>query len=218
MNSGRYEEELYTREGDARVRRRVQCRGSGPGVKTDERVISRGGRQSQCRPVHRGRPAHTQCMVQLPEVHPRTVRPTERSPRAQNPDAESRGARDNAVRLRHVEPARVPLRHPAPSPPKRVCRCHDVFLWCYLCFVLLRFRLYVFVEAAALRSTVLRYAGAPIATHTCFFLFSFLLIWRCRVFRVFFVPLPFFSLYGEYVVRSFLPIGIFLPCDQGLEF
>ena len=79
MNSGRYMEELYTRERDAGVRRRVQCRGSGPGVQTDERVIPRGGRQSQCRPVHRGRPAHTQCMVQLPEVHPRTVRPTERS-------------------------------------------------------------------------------------------------------------------------------------------
>ena len=31
-------------------------------------------------PLHRGRPAHTQRMVQLPEVHPRTVRPTERSP------------------------------------------------------------------------------------------------------------------------------------------
>ena len=29
---------------------------------------------------------HTQRMVQLPEVHPRTVRPTERSPRAQNSD------------------------------------------------------------------------------------------------------------------------------------
>ena len=28
-------------------------------------------------------------MVQLPEVHPRTVRPTRRSPRAQNPDAET---------------------------------------------------------------------------------------------------------------------------------
>ena len=27
--------------------------------------------------------AHTQRMVQLPEVHPRTVRPTERFPRAQ---------------------------------------------------------------------------------------------------------------------------------------
>ena len=66
----------------------------------------------------RGRPARTQRMVQLPEVHPRTVRPTERSPRAQNPDAKSRVTRDNAVRLRHVEPARVPLRHAAPSPPQ----------------------------------------------------------------------------------------------------
>ena len=37
-----------------------------------------------------------------------------------------------------------------------VCIFHDVFLWCYVCFVLLRFRLYAFVEAAALRSIVLR--------------------------------------------------------------
>ena len=40
------------------------------------------------------------CMVQLPEVHPRTVRPTERSLRAQNPDTKTQGTRDNAVRLR----------------------------------------------------------------------------------------------------------------------
>ena len=33
---------------------------------------------------------------------------------------------------------------------------HDVFLWCYVCFVLLRFRLYAFAEAAALRSILLR--------------------------------------------------------------
>ena len=52
------------------------------------------------------------------EVQPRIVRPTERSPRAQNPDAKSRGTRGNAVRLRHVEPARVPIRHAAPSPPQ----------------------------------------------------------------------------------------------------
>ena len=63
-------------------------------------------------------------MVQLPEVHPRTVRPTEHSPRAQNPDAKSRGTRDNAVRLRHVEPARVPLRHAAPSPPQVLDSLH----------------------------------------------------------------------------------------------
>ena len=27
-----------------------------------------------------------------------------------------------------------------------------------------------------------------------------------------------FSLYGEYVVCSFLPDGVFLPCDHGLDF
>ena len=104
------------------------------------------------------------------------------------------------------------------SSGRLVCRCHDVFLWCYLCFVLLRFRLYAFVEAAALRSIVLRYAGAPIATRvssSCFLLF----IWRCHFFRVFFVQfIAVSSLYGEYVVRSFLPGGIFLPCDHGLDF
>ena len=57
-------------------------------------------------------------MVQLPEVHPRTVRPIERSSRVQKPDAKSRGTQDNTVRLRHVEPARVPLRHAALSPPQ----------------------------------------------------------------------------------------------------
>ena len=70
-----------------------------------------------------------------------------------------------------------------------VYRCHDVFLWCCVflfCFALLCFvfRLYTFVEAAALRSIVLRYAGAPIATRVSLF------IWRCRFFRVFFVLFP----------------------------
>ena len=74
-----------------------------------------------------------------------------------------------------------------------VCRCHYVFLWCYICFVLLRFRLHAFVEAAALRSFVLRYADAPIATCVSF---SLLFVWRCHFFGVFFVPLP-FSLYME---------------------
>ena len=109
------------------VHRHIQPRGSGPGVQPDERVvcIPRRKRQPQRRPVHRGRPAHTQRMVvQLPEVHPRTVRPTERSPRAQNSDAKSRGTRDNAVRLRHVEPARVPLRHAAPSLPQVLDSLH----------------------------------------------------------------------------------------------
>ena len=72
-----------------------------------------------------------------------------------------------------------------------VCRCHDVFLWCYVCFVLLRFRLHALVEAAALRSIVLRYAGARIATCVSFsfigdvafseyfwYHFRFLFVWR----------------------------------------
>ena len=81
--------------------------GNVPGVEPDEQV---------CIP--------TQRTVQLPQIHPRTVRPTERSPRAQNPDAKSRGTRDNAVRLRDVEPARGPLRHAAPSLPQVLDSLH----------------------------------------------------------------------------------------------
>ena len=55
-----------------------------------------------------------------------------------------------------------------------------LFCFALLCFV---FRLHAFVEAVALRSIVLRYAGAPAATRV----FSF---WRCRFFRVFLVPCP----------------------------
>ena len=117
---------VLTCEGDVGVHCHIQRRGSGPGVQPDERVcIPWGKRQPQCRPVHRGRPAHTQRMVQLPEVHPRTVRPTECSPRAQNTDAKSRGTRDNAVRLRHVEPVRVPLRHAVSSPPQVLDSLHQ---------------------------------------------------------------------------------------------
>ena len=50
---------------------------------------------------------HTQRMVQLPEIHARTVRPTERSPRAQHLDTKSRGTRDNAVRLAALHGARA---------------------------------------------------------------------------------------------------------------
>ena len=98
------------------------------------------------------------------------------------------------------------------SSGRLVCKCHDVFLWCCLSFLFFVFVFYHFVEAAALRSSVLRYARAPIAI--CFFLFfSLLFIWKCRFLRVFFV-----TLYGEYVVRAFLPDGVFLPCDHGLDF
>ena len=85
-----------------------------------------------------------------------------------------------------------------------VCRCHVVFclvlrLFCFASF----FRLYDLVEAAALRSIVLRYAGVSIATHVSIFFIHFF-IWRCRFFRVFF-PL---SLCMDYRVRrTFFPSG-----------
>ena len=102
------------------------------------------------------------------------------------------------------------------SSGRLVCECHGVFFWCYVCIVLFRFRLYAFIEAAAFRSIVLRYAGAPIATRD-FFFFFLLIIWKYRFFRVFLVPLPFFFVWR--VCRTFpLPDGVFLPCDHGLDF
>ena len=75
------------------------------------------------------------------------------------------------------------------------------------CFV---FVLNGFVEAAALRSVVLRYAGAPIATHVFFSFFPFDYL-EMSFFPSIFCIIAVFSLYGEYVVRSFLQDGVFLP-------
>ena len=83
------------------------------------------------------------------------------------------------------------------SSGRLVSRCHDVFLCCYLWFVLLRFRLYAFVEAAALRSIVLRYAGVPLATR-----FPPLFVYlEMSLFPSIFCTIAVFSLFGEYVVR-----------------
>ena len=82
------------------------------------------------------------------------------------------------------------------SSGRLVCRCHDVFLWCYAFFVLLRFRLYAFVEAAALYSIVLRYAAASIATRVSFF-FPFVYLEKMSPFPSMFCTNSTFSLYGE---------------------
>ena len=88
------------------------------------------------------------------------------------------------------------------------------------CFV--RFRLYAFVEAAALCSIVLRYAGAPIATRFfslfSFFFFPFVYLEMLSLFPSIFRTIFAFSLNGEYVVHSFLSDGVFLARDHGLEF
>ena len=82
-----------------------------------------------------------------------------------------------------------------------VCRCHDAFLWCYVCFVLLRFRIYAFVEAATLRSIVLRYAGASIAARVFIF-------WRCRFSEYFLYHFRFlFVSFVWRVRRTFFPSG-----------
>ena len=63
------------------------------------------------------------------------------------------------------------------------------------CFV---FRLYAFVEAAALRSIVLRYAGVPIATRVSFFnCFRFIFVYlEMSLFPGIFCTISAFSLYG----------------------
>ena len=52
-------------------------------------------------------------------------------------------------------------------------------------------------------------------SHTCFFLFPF--IWRCLFSEYFLHHFRFLFVWTiEYVVRSFLPNGVFLLCDHGL--
>ena len=92
-----------------------------------------------------------------------------------------------------------------------------------------RFRPFAFTEAAALLSIVLRSSicmrpDSRARSYHCLRPFSFsFLPFSSR----FFEDVPFsefiylitvFSLYGEYVVRFFLPDGVFLPCDHGLDF
>ena len=103
------------------------------------------------------------------------------------------------------------------SSGRLVCRCHDVFLWCYtFVFVLFRLRLYAFVEAATLCSIVLRYAGAPIAT-TRLFIFYFGLLFGDVSFSEYFVfPLPAFSLCMEstpYVLSFWMVFSYLVTTD-----
>ena len=84
-------------------------------------------------------------------------------------------------------------------------------LFCFFSFS----RLYGFTEAAALRSIVLQYIGALIATHVSFF-FPFVYL-EVSLFPSTFVPLPLSLLWR--VRRTFsLPGGVFLPCNHGLDF
>ena len=87
------------------------CRGSRPDVQPNEQVrISRGQRHSQCRPIHRCRPAHTQRMVQLLEEYPRALPSSsksgcyETSYSRQRSTAASRGTRARATTTGCADP------------------------------------------------------------------------------------------------------------------
>ena len=97
------------------------------------------------------------------------------------------------------------------TPVPSTCRCHGVFLWCFVCFVLLRFRLYAFVEAAALR-----YARVPIATRVSFFFLSVYL--EMSLFPSFFGPSPLSLCMESTSYVLFFRMVFFLPCDHGLDF
>ena len=77
-----------------------------------------------------------------------------------------------------------------------------------LCFV---FRLHAFVEAAAHRPIVLRYAGAPIATCVSFFLFPFVYLEISLFPSIIFVPLPFYlCMESTSYVFSFRMVSFYL--------
>ena len=58
---------------------------------------------------------------------------------------------------------------------------------------------------------------APRSPHVFFSFFSFVYL-EMSLFLSIFCTIAVFSLCGEYVVRSFLPTGVFLPCAHGLDF
>ena len=88
-------------------------------------------------------------------------------------------------------------------------------LWCYL-FVLLRFRLYAFVEPRSFVQSYFDMQASRLPHVFFFFLMSVYL--EMSLSPSIFCTIAVLSLYGVYVVRSFLPDGVFLPCDHGLDF
>ena len=78
-------------------------------------------------------------------------------------------------------------------------------------------RLVAFIEAAALRSTVLRYTGAPIVTRASFF-FRFVYLEVSLFPKYFFISLLFSLCMESTLYKCVFLDGVFLPCDRGLDF
>ena len=120
---GQDRDRITTHEGDAGGHRHIaifRVEAAGQVYNETNEILYHRGNEGRLprRSVHRGRLAHAQSIVQLPDLYPRTIRPTERSPPVQTSNDKSRGTPENAVRLHHLEPARVPLRHAGPSSPQ----------------------------------------------------------------------------------------------------
>ena len=95
------------------------------------------------------------------------------------------------------------------SSRRLVCRCHVVFLWSYVCFVLRRFVfvvvLYAFTEAAGLGPIVLHSSICMHPdSHTCFSVFSSFLILEDVTFSEYFCTITIFIFVWR-VRRPFCP-------------
>ena len=93
-------------------------------------------------------------------------------------------------------------------------------LVCFVFVFLLSLKPRPFVQSFS----VLRYACASTATRSylrticVLFLFFFLSLEKMPLFPSIFCTISGFSLYEEYVVRSFLSNRVFIPCVHGLDF
>ena len=93
-----------------------------------------------------------------------------------------------------------------------------------LCFVMFCFVLFCFVQSffsffdmhAPRQPHAVSYLTTLcVLFRFCFFLFCF---FGDVAFSDCFCTITVFPLYGEHVVHFFLPDGVFLPCDHGLDF
>ena len=69
-------------------------------------------------------------------------------------------------------------------------------------------------------SLVLRlicFVSLPLSAFFFVSVFSFFRFFGDVAFTAYFCTITVFSLYGEDAVSSFLPDGVFLPCDHGLD-
>ena len=94
-----------------------------------------------------------------------------------------------------------------------------VVLFCFVFVFLLSLKPRLFVQSLLDIHAPRQPHAVPQQLSAPFFCFFVLFCFFGNVaFSEYFCTIAVFSLYGEYVVRSFFPNGVFLPCDHGLDF